>query len=169
MNIYFTLPSCVPASPFDESGAVLLAKDIEPLLDHPSVVGLAEMMNYPGVIFDDGDVLAKLAAARQKGKSIDGHAPFLTGAALDKYVSEGIASDHECSNLDEALEKIRKGQRVMIRQGTAAKNLDDLLPLFDPPYDRRCMLVTDDKHPADLMSEGHIDNIIRRHIIVTAG
>ena len=167
MKVYFTLSSCVPASPFDESGANLLAEDIEPLLDEESVVGLAEMMNYPGVIYDDPDVMAKLDAARRHGKTIDGHAPFLSGKALNKYVSSGIASDHECSTLDEALEKIRLGQRVMIRQGTAAKNLQDLLPLFDAPYNRRCLLVTDDKHPADIMSEGHIDNIIR--LAVKAG
>lgn len=167
MKVYFTLPSCVPASPFDESGANLLAEDIEPLLDASSVVGLAEMMNFPGVIYDDPDVHAKLEAARRHGKTIDGHAPFLSGKSLDKYVSTGVSSDHECSNLDEALEKIRKGQRVMIREGTAAKNLRDLLPLFDSPYNRRCLLVTDDKHPADLMRDGHIDNIIR--LAVKAG
>ncbi len=161
LNVYFTLPSCVPASPFDESGAILEAGDIEPLFDHPFVVGLAEMMNYPGVLFDDPGVMAKISAAKKHGKTVDGHAPFLVGRDLDKYVAAGIASDHECCNLDEAVEKIRKGQHVMIRQGTAARNLDDLLPLFDPPYNHRCLLVTDDRHPADLMSEGHIDNIIR--------
>ena len=161
LNVYFTLPSCVPASPFDESGAILEAEDIEPLLDHPAVVGLAEMMNYPGVLFDDAAVLKKLEAAKRHGKTVDGHAPFLVGKSLDKYVSAGIASDHECCNIDEAKEKIRKGQHVMIRQGTAARNLDDLLPLFDPPFNHRCLLVTDDRHPADLMKEGHIDNIVR--------
>ncbi|MBO5281271.1 MAG: adenine deaminase, partial [Clostridia bacterium] len=161
LNVYFALPSCVPASPFDESGAILEAEDIEPLFDHPAVVGLAEMMNYPGVLFDDAKVLKKLAAAKKHSKVIDGHAPFLVGKPLDKYVAAGICSDHECCNLDEAKEKIRKGQHVMIRQGTAARNLDDLLPLFDPPFNHRCLLVTDDRHPADLMSEGHIDNIVR--------
>ena len=161
LNVYFAIPSCVPASPFDESGAILEAEDIEPLFDHPMTVGLAEMMNYPGVLFDDKGVLAKIEVAKKYGKVVDGHAPFLVGKSLDKYIASGIQSDHECCNLEEAKEKIRKGQHVMIRQGTAARNLDDLLPLFDPPFNHRCLLVTDDRHPADLMSDGHIDNIIR--------
>jgi len=161
MNVYFTLPSCVPATPFDESGAELYADDIKPLYDNPRVVGLAEMMNYPGVIFGDKSVWAKINDAINIGKTVDGHAPFLSGKALDKYVSAGISSDHECSDIEEALEKIRKGQKIMIRQGTAARNLVDLLPLFEEPYNHRCLLVTDDRHPADLMKEGHIDNIVR--------
>ncbi|MBQ8764304.1 MAG: adenine deaminase [Clostridia bacterium] len=161
MNVYFMLPSCVPATPFDESGADLYAEDIKPLYKNPRVVGLAEMMNYPGVIFGDKSVWAKINDAIKQGKTVDGHAPFLSGKDLDKYVSAGISSDHECSDINEALEKIRKGQKVMIRQGTAARNLVDLLPLFEEPYNRRCLLVTDDRHPADLMNEGHIDNIIR--------
>jgi len=161
MNVYFTLPSCVPATPFDESGAELYADDIKPLYDNPRVVGLAEMMNYPGVIFGDKSVWAKINDAINIGKTVDGHAPFLSGKDLDKYVSAGISSDHECSDIEEALEKIRKGQKIMIRQGTAARNLVDLLPLFEEPYNHRCLLVTDDRHPADLMKEGHIDNIVR--------
>jgi len=161
MNVYFTLPSCVPATPLDESGANLYADDIKPLYDNPRVVGLAEMMNYPGVIFGDKSVWAKINDAINIGKTVDGHAPFLSGKALDKYVSAGISSDHECSDIEEALEKIRKGQKIMIRQGTAARNLVDLLPLFEEPYNHRCLLVTDDRHPADLMKEGHIDNIVR--------
>ncbi len=161
LNVYFTLPSCVPATPFDESGAILEAADIEPFYGEPTVVGLAEMMNYPGVLFDDDAVYAKIADAKRYGRVVDGHAPFLSGKNLDKYVSAGITSDHECSRAQEAIEKIRKGQRVMIRQGTAARNLMDLLPLFDAPYQHRCILATDDRHPADLMQEGHIDNIIR--------
>ncbi len=161
MTVYFMIPSCVPATPFDESGAELYADDIKPLYDNPRVVGLAEMMNYPGVIFGDESVWAKINDAVNIGKTVDGHAPFLSGKDLDKYVSAGISSDHECSDIEEALEKIRKGQKIMIRQGTAARNLVDLLPLFEEPYNRRCLLVTDDRHPADLMKEGHIDNIVR--------
>ena len=161
MNVYFMLPSCVPATPFDESGADLYSEDIKPLYDNPRVVGLAEMMNYPGVLLGDKSVGAKINDAVKLGKTVDGHAPFLSGKDLDKYVSAGISSDHECSDIAEALEKIKKGQKVMIRQGTAARNLVDLLPLFEEPYNRRCLLVTDDRHPADLMNEGHIDNIIR--------
>jgi adenine deaminase len=125
------------------------------------VVGLAEMMNYPGVIFGDPSVHAKINDAIALGKTVDGHAPFLSGKDLDKYVCAGIGSDHECSSAEEAIEKIRKGQRIMIRQGTAARNLVSLLPLFDDKYKHRCLLVTDDRHPADIMNEGHIDNIIR--------
>lgn len=161
MQVYFGIPSCVPATPFDESGAELYAADIDCLYGDPRVVGLAEMMNYPGVLFNDPAVRAKIEGAMVHGKGVDGHAPFLSGQDLDKYVSAGIQSDHECTNLEEAKEKLRKGQWIMIRQGTAARNLHDLIDLFDAPYSHRCLLVTDDRHPADLMKEGHIDNIIR--------
>lgn len=167
MTVYINLPSCVPATPFDESGANLFAEDLKPLYAHKRVIGLAEMMNYPGVIFGDKDVHKKLSDARELGKPIDGHAPFLRGKDLDKYVSAGIQTDHECSDAEEAIEKIRKGQWIMIRQGTAARNLNDLLPLFAPEYSHRCIFVTDDRHPADIMNEGHIDNIVR--LAVKAG
>ncbi len=161
LQVYVMLPSCVPATPFDESGAVLGAEQLLPLYGHPRVLGLAEMMNYPGVLAGDQGVLAKLADAKRLGKVIDGHAPMLSGKDLDRYTAAGIQSDHECSTAEEGKEKIRKGQWVMIRQGTAARNLETLLPLFDEPYCRRCVLVTDDRHPADLMKEGQIDHIIR--------
>lgn len=161
LNVYFMLPSCVPATGFDESGAVLNAEDIKELYGFPRVLGLAEMMNYPGVIYNNEAVYAKINDAQKLGKVIDGHAPGLSGKDLDKYISAGIKTDHECLSVDEAIEKIRKGQYVMIREGTAARNLLDLLPLFDAPYSHRCILVTDDRHPADLMRDGHIDNIIR--------
>ena len=160
-HIYINLPSCVPATPFDESAANLEANDLSPLYNEKRVLGLAEMMNYPGVIFNDKNVHAKINDAKEKGKIIDGHAPLLSGKDLDKYISAGIQTDHECSVLSEAIEKLSKGQWIMIRQGTAARNLEALLPLFDEPYNHRCILATDDRHPADLMSEGHIDNIIR--------
>lgn len=162
MNVYIMLPSCVPATPFDESGAVLAAEDLEPFYEHPRVLGLAEMMNYPGVLDDDAQVLQKLKDAARKDKAVDGHAPLLSGKGLDKYVAAGIQSDHECSSAAEAIEKLRKGQWIMIREGTSAKNLDALLPLFDEPYCHRCLLATDDRHPADLLRDGHIDHIIRR-------
>ena len=161
LHVYFALPSCVPATPFDESGAKLTAEDLFPLYESSRIVGLAEMMNYPGVLARDQDVLQKIADARRFGKTVDGHAPSLSGKALDQYIAAGIQSDHECACADEAIEKIRKGQWVMIRQGTAARNLTALLPLFEAPYKHRCVLVTDDRHPADLEAEGHIDNIIR--------
>ena len=161
MHVYFALPSCVPATPFDESGANLTASDLQPLYESRRVIGLAEMMNYPGVLANDADVVQKIMDARSFGKVVDGHAPCLTGKALDRYVAAGIQSDHECAYASEAIEKIRKGQWVMIRQGTAARNLAELLPLFEAPYKHRCVLVTDDRHPADIEKEGHIDHIIR--------
>lgn len=161
MHVYIMLPSCVPAMPLDESGAELLAKDLAPYFSHPRVPGLAEMMNYPGVLAGADFVMDKLAAAKAAGKVIDGHAPLLSGHDLDRYIAAGIQSDHECSSAEEGIERVRKGQWLMIRQGTAARNLEALLPLFDEPFCRRCLLVTDDKHPADLLRDGHIDNSIR--------
>lgn len=161
LRIYYMLPSCVPAAPFDESSAILNANDLKPFYRNERVLGLAEMMNFPGVIADDPSVIEKITDAVSSNKIVDGHAPLLSGKALDKYISNRIQSDHECSRLDEALEKLSKGQWIMIRQGTAVKNLIDLLPLFNEPFSRRCILVTDDIHPADIKANGEIDNIIR--------
>ena len=161
MSIYYVVPSCVPATPFDETGGCLSHEDIQSFLSHPMVVGLGEMMNYPGVLADDPEVYEKIRVTKEHHLVVNGHAPLLTGRNLDKYIASGIFDDHECSNADEAIERIQKGQWVMIRQGTAAHNLEALLPLFEEPYSRRCMLVTDDKHPADLLNNGHIDSIIR--------
>ncbi len=161
LDVYLMVPSCVPATPFDEAGAVLTAEDIRELLPLPRVLGLAEMMNYPGVCGGDPATLDKVAAARAAGKPVDGHAPGLTGAALNAYIAAGITSDHECTTAEEAMEKISRGQWVMVRKGTAGKNAEALLPLFQKPYCDRCMLVTDDKHPGELMREGHIDHIVR--------
>lgn len=167
LDVYIMVPSCVPATSFDESGAELSAADIEPFYRHARVLGLAEMMNYVGVVSGDKGVMDKINSANAKGKVINGHAPLLSGRDLDKYIAAGIRDDHECSSADEARERIRKGQRVMIRNGTAARNLSGLLPLFDEPWNRRCLLVTDDKHAADLIANGHIDDIIR--LAVKAG
>lgn len=164
LNVYFNLPSCVPATPFDESGATLDADSLKEFYGNKRVLGLAEMMNYPGIVYGDPAVTQKVTDALSAGCIVDGHAPMLSGKELDKYISEGIQSDHECSNINEALEKLSKGQWIMIRQGTAARNLSALLPLFDEPYNRRCLLVTDDRHPADIVREGHIDNIVRQAI-----
>lgn len=144
MRVYFTLPSCIPATQFDESGALFRTRELEMLYAHDRVLGLAEMMNYPGVIYGDTEVLNKLEHARHHKVIINGHAPLLSGKDLDKYIAQGITDDHECSSLEEAKERIRKGQFVMIRQGTSARNLEGLIDLFDEPYCRRCMLVTDD-------------------------
>lgn len=164
LTIYILLPSCVPATRFDESGAVLTAADLEPFYSHPRVLGLAEVMDYPGVIARDTKVMEKINAAHRHRLTVNGHAPLLSGKKLDRYIAAGIRDDHECSSAKEAMERIRKGQRVMIRQGTAAQNLNALLPLFEEPWAHRCMLVTDDKHPADLLHVGHIDAIIRQAV-----
>lgn len=161
MHIYLMLPSCVPATPFDESGAVLQAEELEAFYQNDRVLGLAEMMNYPGVLMGDKEVKKKIEGAKKRNLTIDGHAPLLTDKSLDAYITAGIQSDHECSSYEEAKERIRKGQWLMIRQGTAARNLEALLPLFDEPCAKRCLLVTDDRHPADLLHDGEIDNIIR--------
>ena len=164
MDVYIMLPSCVPATGFDESGANLKAEDLEPFYKHPRVLGLAEMMNYPGVLAGDKEVQDKIAVALLRGLRVNGHAPLLTGKDLDTYIAARISDDHECSSAEEAMERIRKGQHVMIRQGTAARNLEALLPLFEEPWASRCMLVTDDKHPADLLEQGHIDAILRQAV-----
>ena len=164
LRVFVMLPSCVPSSPFDESGAALAADDLRPLYDHPRVLGLAEMMDYPGVLARDPSVLRKIDDALSLGLKVDGHAPYLSGHDLDAYLACGIGTDHECSTAAEAIERVRKGQWLMIRQGTAARNLEALLPLFDEPYASRCLLVTDDRHAADLIGDGHIDAIIRRAV-----
>ena len=168
MDVYFMVPSCVPATPFDDSGAEITFDDVEQLITKPNVIGLAEMMNYPGVISGNMDVLRKLSTASAYKKIIDGHAPGLSGKELNAYAAAGVRSDHECTSAQEAMEKISLGQWIMIREGTACKNLQALLPLFEKPYCDRCMLVTDDKHPGDLVEEGHIDHIIRKAISLGA-
>lgn len=164
LDVHFMLPSCVPAVPFDESGATLSWRDIDVYFDHPKVLGLAEMMNYPGIIAGDSDPIEKILVSQAHHKKIDGHAPGLSGKALNAYMSAGVYSDHECFTLDNALEKLRKGQFIMIREGTAAQNLEALLPLITPQYASRCMFSTDDKHPKDLLTHGHIDYIARKAI-----
>ena len=161
LTVYVNVPSCVPAMPLDESGAEIPAADMVKYFTHPRVTGLAEMMNYPGVIAGEDFVMDKIKAAKAAGKNIDGHAPLLSGHDLDKYIAAGISTDHECSSAAEAEERIRKGQWLMIREGTAARNLEALLPMFEEPFCRRSLLVTDDRHPADILMDGHIDNIIR--------
>ena len=164
MDIFFMLPSCVPATPLDESGAVLTATELEPFYKEDRVLGLAELMNSYGTVNGDEDIIAKINGAKANGKTIDGHAPALTGNGLNAYIAAGVKSDHECFAFGEAEEKLKRGQWIMIRQGTAAKNLNSLLPLFDDKYTDRCMLVTDDKHPGDLISQGHIDYIVREAV-----
>lgn len=162
LDIYFLLPSCVPSSSFDEGGAVLKASDLRPYYSNENVLGLAELMDYPGTISADKKILEKIKDAY--GKTIDGHSPGLSGKNLCAYIAAGVMSDHECTNLDEALERIKLGMTVMIREGTAAKNLSALIKLFEKPYCDCCILATDDKHPESLINEGHIDHIIRKAV-----
>lgn len=168
LDTFFVMPSCVPSTGLDESGAVLGPEDIKPYYENPRVLGLAEVMNSVGVVAGQEDLMGKLTEAGRRGKVIDGHAPFLGGNELNAYVCSGVWSDHECSDAEEALEKLGRGQWIMIREGTAARNLEALMPLFEAPYYERCMLVTDDKHPGDLISMGHIDYIIRRAVSLGA-
>lgn len=164
LSVYFMLPSCVPATDLDESGAVLNAEQLRPYYGDPRVLGLAELMNAYGTVRCDPKILQKIRDCTEAGKIVDGHAPLLSDKDLNAYIAAGVQSDHECSNIEEAMEKLRRGQYIMIREGTAAKNMEALMPLFREPYCSRCMLVTDDKHPGDLLQGGHIDYIIRKAI-----
>lgn len=162
IDVHFMMPSCVPATEIDESGAELNCKDIDLYLDNKKVLGLAEMMNYVGVINGDKNVLSKIVTSQAHHKKIDGHAPELSGNDLNAYIAAGVYSDHECSTFENALEKLRKGQFIMIREGTAAHNLKALMPLLTQQYYSRCMFATDDKHPSDLLYGGHIDYIVKQ-------
>ncbi|RMF73304.1 MAG: adenine deaminase, partial [Planctomycetota bacterium] len=162
VHVYVMASSCVPASQFESSGAELTALDLEPLMADRWVLGLAEMMNYPGVVAGDPDCLEKIAQTGDR--PVDGHCPGLGGRDLCAYVASGIRSDHECTTADEAHEKLRLGLRIMIREGSQARNLDALLPLVRPETLDRFMFVTDDKDVDDLLAEGHIDHMVRRAI-----
>jgi adenine deaminase len=162
LNVFIMAPSCVPATHMETSGAVLQVKEIRSLLKEPWVIGLAEMMNFPGVICRDPEVLRKIEQA--KGKRIDGHAPLLSGKSLNAYLTAGIRSDHECTTLKEAKEKLANGMWIMIREGSTARNLRDLLPLVIPKNSRRLLFVTDDRHPKELLEEGHINSIVRKAV-----
>ena len=169
VDVRFMIPSCVPASPLDESGANLDYRDIDSFFEHPRVQGLAEMMNYPGIIAADGATVSKIVASQAHHKKIDGHAPGLSGKDLNAYISAGVYSDHECADPEDAMEKLRLGQFIMIREGTAARNLEALIDLIksEKLFDR-CMFCTDDKHPSDLLEKGHIDYICRKAVALGA-
>ena len=168
MDIFYTVPSCVPATHMETAGAELGPDDIKRAVD---ILGdppaLSEMMNFPGVIFAVPEVLRKLAVARELGLLIDGHSPGLRGKDLDAYLSGGISTDHECLTADEALEKLRKGMWVLMREGSAAKNLRELIPAVDAGNAHRICIASDDRHPDDLVSEGHLDHSLR--VAVGAG
>lgn len=164
MDCLFALPSCVPATKMETAGARLTAGDLEPFFGHPRVVALAEMMNYPGVVFTEPQVMDKLEMARSHRRAMDGHAPGLSGRQLFAYAAAGIASDHECTRAEEALEKLELGIHIMVREGTCARNLDALFPVINENTWRRIMWCTDDRHPHDLLLEGHVDAVIRKAV-----
>lgn len=168
VDVRFMLPSCVPATPLDESGAILDYRAIDSFYDHPRVQGLAEMMNFVGAINGDEQTVEKIVAAQAHHKKIDGHAPDLQGNDLNAYIAAGVYSDHECHDLKDALAKLERGQFIMIREGTAARNLEALMPLLSSQYAERCMFCTDDKHPNDLLEKGHIDYIVKKAISLGA-
>ena len=164
LSVYVMLSSCVPASAFESPYRVLMADDLLPLLEEERVLGLAEMMNMPGVLHADEQVLAKIVATQKHGLVVDGHAPGLDGRDLCAYVTAGIMSDHECTTLEEARQRIRLGMWLMIREGSAARNLDTLMPLVKELHPPRVFFVTDDRDPQDLTTRGHIDSMVRRAI-----
>jgi adenine deaminase len=162
LKFNFGAPSCVPATSFESAGAIIDAADIQLMMENPDIKYLAEMMNYPGVLFDDAEVLAKIQHAKNNKKPIDGHAPGLRGEDATKYIAAGISTDHECFTFDEALEKLQKGMKVLIREGSAAKNFEALIALL-PEHFENMMFCSDDKHPDDLLL-GHINQLCERAV-----
>ncbi len=164
LDIFAMVPSCVPATHLETSGATIASEDIAQLLEQPGIAGLGEMMNFPGTIYGDEDVLMKLGKALTRNMVIDGHAPGVEGKDLQAYCAAGISSDHECTTIEEAREKLRAGMYIFIREGSTAKNLEALLPLVTPATCHRFLLVSDDRHPDDLISQGHLDAILRQAV-----
>lgn len=161
LNMFFSLPSCVPATPFEDAGAVLSAENLEELIDDPLVTGIGEMMNFPGVVAGDYEVLAKVQLGTTHGKTVDGHAPGLKDRDLDAYLVTGISTAHECTTVEEMQANLERGSYVLIREGSAAKNLLALLPGVTPANARRCAFCTDDCHVEDLLRDGHMDKFLR--------
>ncbi|MEK6692787.1 MAG: amidohydrolase family protein, partial [Nitrospirota bacterium] len=162
IDIYIMLPSCVPATDMETSGAHLGPDELSLLLGEERVLGLGEVMNFQGVIGMKPEVMGKIKIARKK--IIDGHAPLLSGKDLNAYISAGIRSDHECTKLEEAREKLRKGMWIMIREGTTEKNMEDIIPLVTPANARRCLFVSDDRHPLDLLKDGHLNYTLKKAV-----
>lgn len=161
LHVFFTLPSCVPATDMEDNGARLEAHELAPYLSHPRILGLGELMNVPGVLQGDPGVWAKIELAHRHGKLIDGHAPGFSGRELGAYRLAGVTSDHECITAEEGRERLRLGMHLMLREGSATKNLLDLLPAVNQFNAGQCILVTDDRHPDDLLAEGHLDHMLR--------
>jgi adenine deaminase len=164
LEVYFTAPSCVPATHMETAGAELGASEIRRLLSHGSCVALGELMNFPGVVSGDERVMSKIAAARESGKPVDGHAPGLSGEALKTYIQAGITTDHECTSEDEALEKLGLGMKIMIREGSSMRNLETLVGIISGGNIERLFLVSDDIHPETILRYGHLDRILRRAV-----
>lgn len=165
IDVFFVIPSCVPSTPFDENGAEITHIDSAKYMKNSRVLGLAELMNFSGTTMADSEILKMILSAENEGKIVDGHAPGLSGKNLNAYIAAGVNSDHECTTLNEALEKLSLGQYIMIRQGTASRNFDALAPLLKGDTYTRCLFATDDKHPGELVINGHIDYIIKKAII----
>lgn len=161
LDVYFMLPSCVPSTPFETSGARLESEDLTELMQHERVLGLGELMNYPGVVFTEEGIMRKLELTDKYDKIVDGHGPVIKEKELNAYSLAGVKTDHECTNYKEALDRLRNGIYVAIREGSAAKNLLNLVGTVNPFNERRCTFCTDDRHPKDVLYEGHIDNNVR--------
>lgn len=164
VNVYIMLPSCVPATPFETSGAILKAKDYDEIIKDKHILGLGELMDFVGTVNRDKDIMDKIKLAKDNNMVIDGHAPMLSGKALDDYVLAGVDTDHECSTVEEMQEKIQRGMYIQLREGTAAKNLEELLKGVTPYNISRCFFCTDDRHPEDLLKDGSVDNNVRKAI-----
>jgi adenine deaminase len=162
--VFVMAPSCVPATHLETSGAVLDQDTLAELYKHPRIIGLAEMMNYPGVLAGDDTIIEKILRTRNQKMPVDGHAPGLSANDLQAYISAGIGSDHECTTREEALEKLRSGMHLFIREGTVARNMKELLPVVTEKNVHRCLFVTDDCHPNELQKRGHLDRILRKAI-----
>lgn len=165
LDFLWQIPSCVPATHLETGGGRIGPAELDQALElFPECTALAEMMNFPGVVYGLPPVLELIQKARQRGLLVEGHAPGLSGSDLNAYLAAGCSSDHECTTAGEALEKLRLGMRILIREGSAARNLDDLLPIVTPLNSHRCCFCSDDRHPADLLQDGHMDHILRRAV-----
>ena len=164
LRVFLQFPSCVPATPFENSGAILKAKEISERIDHPRVLGLGEMMNFPGVVNADDEILDKIMVAYNAKKIIDGHCPYLVGSQLDAYAVPGIRDEHECTTPEDLKERTRRGIYVMLRQGTSCHDVENLLQGVNEKNERFCLFCTDDRQAASLLNEGHIDNNIRQAV-----
>lgn len=161
IDVYIMLPSCVPATPFENSGSILKAEDLIELINHPRVLGLGELMDFENVINCEKTIINKIVLCQNSGKVVDGHGPGLSGRDINAYAASGVRTEHECTTPEEAVERLRLGMHIMLREGSAAKNLVDLLPALNSSSINRCMFCTDDRHPEDILKHGHIDNNVR--------